>query len=98
MLISPKVTDTIYQAVIHLLIQQGVEVNEPLQQRVLLRDGMFHGYRFQTTSLHIDWLAQHGVLVLRNKEGRILLQEQLLYRKTNVSEMSSKSEHRQAVA
>ena len=98
MLISTKATDTIYQAVLHLLRQQGVKENEPLQQHVLLGDGIFLGYRFQTTSVQIDWLAQHDILVLKNKEGRILLQKQLSSRKTNATDLTSNSGHRPVAA
>ena len=83
MLISPKATDTIYQAILHLLEQQGVEEKEPLQQSVLLRDGLFLGYRFQTATLQFDWLAQNDVLVQKNSNGGIMLQKQLSSR--NVS-------------
>ena len=82
MLISPKATDTIYQAVLHLLRQQGIEENEPLQQHVLLTDAMFLGYRFQGTTLHVDWLAQLDVIVLKNKEGEILAKKQLSTQKS----------------
>jgi len=92
MLISPKATDTIYQAVLHLLKQQGVEENEPLQQHVLLGDGIFLGYRFQTASVQIDWLAQYDILVLKNNEGRILLQKQLSSRKTIDPELVSNND------
>ncbi|MCL2622164.1 MAG: hypothetical protein FWD31_00750 [Planctomycetaceae bacterium] len=94
MLISTKATDTIYQAVLHLLKQQGVEENETLQQDVLLGDDIFLGYRFQTPSLQIDWLAQHDILVLKNNEGRILLQKQLSSRKTESNESATNGEHR----
>jgi 4-hydroxyphenylpyruvate dioxygenase-like putative hemolysin len=83
MLISPKATDTIYQTVLHLLEQQGVEAKGSLQQSVLLRDGLFLGYRFQTATLQIDWLAQSDILIQRNDDGGILLQKQLSSR--NVS-------------
>ena len=77
MLISPRATDTIYQAVLQLLKQQGVEETEPLQQNVLLQEGMFLGYRFQAEGLHIDWLAQQDILVVKNNEGGLLLLKQL---------------------
>lgn len=77
MLISPKATDTIYQAVLHFLKEQGVTITKPLQQHVLLRDNMFLGYRFQGANLQIDWLAQHNVLVVTDYDGRILTQKQL---------------------
>ena len=98
MLVTPKATDTIYQAVLHLLRQQGVDENEHLQQSVLIADGLFLGYRFQTASLHIDWLAQHDVLVLKNKEERILLQKKLSSRKPIASEMTPNSDHRPVAA
>jgi len=89
MLISPKATDTIYQAVLHLLKLQGIAENEPLQQSVLLRDGMFLGYRFQGIQFHVDWLAQQDILVVKNQEGRILLQEQLLLQKSSDNVLAS---------
>lgn len=83
MLISTKATDTIYQAVLHLLKRQGIEENEPLSQRVLLRDAMFLGYRFQGASLHVDWLAQTNTLVVVDPDNKILCQEQLMSQITN---------------
>ena len=90
MLISSKATDTIYQAVLHLLEQQGIVENEPLQQHVLLRDGMFIGYRFQSENVQVDWLAQHDILVLKNQE-RILLQKQLSSQKPSEIELTSRA-------
>jgi len=90
MLISSKATDTIYQAVLHLLEQQGIVENEPLLQHVLLRDGMFVGYRFQGANVQVDWLAQHDILVLK-KQGRILLQKQLSSQKPSEIELTSRA-------
>ena len=90
MLISSKATDTIYQAVLHLLEQQGIMENEPLQQHVLLRDGLFIGYRFHAATVHVDWLAQHDILVLKNQD-RILLQKQLLPQKSSEIELSARA-------
>ena len=90
MLISSKATDTIYQAVLHLLEQQGIAENEPLQQHVLLRDGMFIGYRFQGVTVQVDWLAQHDILVLKNQD-RILLQKQLSSQKLSEIELASRA-------
>jgi len=81
MLISPRATDTIYQAVLQLLMYQGVEETEPLQQKVLLRDGVFLGYRFQAEGLYIDWLAQDDILLVKNNEGRLMIQKHLSSRK-----------------
>ena len=92
MLISTKATDTIYQAVLHLLEQQGFGDNESLQQHVLLKDGIFLGYRFCAESLQIDWLAQHNSIILKNNEGRILLQKQLSPQKTTAFELPSNNE------
>jgi hypothetical protein len=91
MLISSKATDTIYQAVLHLLQQQGIVEKEPLQQRVLLDNAMFLGYRFQGSTLQVDWLAQHDVLVVKNQEGRILTQKQLSPQKSSVIELTSRA-------
>ena len=90
MLISSKATDTIYQAVLHLLEQQGIVENEPLQQHVLLRDGMFLGYRFQGGIVQVDWLAQHNILVLKNQD-RILLQKQLSLQKPSEAELTARA-------
>jgi len=90
MLISSKATDTIYQAVLHLLEQQGIVENEPLQQHVLLRDGMFLGYRFQGMTVQVEWLAQHDILVLKNQD-RILLQKQLSSQKPPGVELTSRA-------
>ena len=90
MLISSKATDTIYQAVLHLLEQQGIVENEPLQQHVLLRDGMFLGYRFQGVTMQVDWLAQNDVLVLKNQD-RILLQKQLTLQNSAELELTSRA-------
>ena len=90
MLISSKATDTIYQAVLDLLEQQGIVENEPLQQHVLLRDGMFLGYRFQVMTIQVDWLAQHDILVLKNQD-RILLQKQLSSQKPSVIELTARA-------
>ena len=90
MLISPRATDTIYQAVLQLLRQQGVEETEPLQQNVLLGDGIFLGYRFQAEGLYIDWLAQDDILLVKNNEGRLLIRKQLSSRQ--VSDILSASD------
>ena len=90
MLISSKATDTIYQAVLHLLEQQGIVENEPLQQHVLLRDGMFLGYRFQGMTVQVEWLAQHDILVLKNQD-RILLQKQLSSQKPPGVELTARA-------
>ena len=90
MLISSKATDTIYQAVLDLLEQQGIVENEPLQQHVLLRDGIFLGYRFQGVTVQVDWLAQHDILVLKN-QGRVLLQKQLPPKKSFEAELTSRA-------
>ena len=98
MLISTKATDTIYQEVLNLLKQQGVEENESPQQHVLLGEGIFLGYRFQTSSLYIDWLAQNDILVLKTNNGGIVLQKQLSLEKTNATELNSKSEQHPVAA
>ena len=85
MLISSEATDTIYQAVLHLLQQQEIVEKEPLQQHVLLRDGMFLGYRFQGATMQVDWLAQHDILVLKNQD-RILLKKQLSPQNSSASD------------
>ena len=90
MLISPKATDTIYQAVLLLLEQQGIVEREPLQQHVLLRDGMFLGYRFQGITTQVDWLAQNDILVLKNQD-RILLQKQLALQNSCEIELSARA-------
>ena len=90
MLISSKATDTIYQAVLDLLGQQGIVENEPLQQQVLLRDGMFSGYRFQGVTVQVDWLAQHDILVLKN-QNRIMLQKQLPSQKSSEVELTARA-------
>ena len=77
MLISAKATDTIYQEVLQLLQQQGVDDNAPIRQRVLLGAGMFLGFRFYSDNLTIDWLAQRDLLVLKSHDGTLLLQKQL---------------------
>ena len=89
MLISPKATDTIYQAVLQLLKEQGVGDTEPLQQHVLLRDAMFLGYRFQGANMQIDWLAQNDILVVTDQEGRILMQKPLMSQKSDKNDLSS---------
>ena len=90
MLISSKATDTIYQAVLHLLEQQGIVENEPLQQHVLLRDGMFLGYRFQGMTVQVEWLAQRDILVLKNQD-KILLQKQLSSQKPPGVELTARA-------
>ena len=89
MLISPKATDTIYQAVLHLLERQGFEEKEPLRQHVLLSNAMFLGYRFQGVHLQVDWLAQNDILVVKNPEGKILLQEKLSPQKCSANDATS---------
>ena len=89
MLISPKATDTIYQAVLHLLERQGFEEKEPLRQHVLLSNAMFLGYRFQGVHLQVDWLAQNDILVVKNPEGKILLQEKLSPQKPSAHDATS---------
>ena len=98
MLISPKATDTIYQAVLHLLKQHGVEENEPLQQYVLLSDDIFLGYRFQVENLQVDWLAQHDILEVKTQGGKILLQKQLLSQKSMIPESTSCSDQNPVAA
>ena len=90
MLISSKATDTIYQAVLQLLAQQGIVENEPLQQHVLLRDGMFHGYRFQGVTVQVDWLAQQDILILKSQD-RILLQKQMSLQKPSEVELTARA-------
>ena len=77
MRISSKATDTIYQTVLELLHQHGLEENEPLVQSVLLGDGVFLGYRFQGISVQIDWLAQNNTLVVKDFQGNISLHNQV---------------------
>lgn len=98
MLISAKATDTIYQEVLYLLRQHGVEEIESMQQHVLLGDGIFLGYRFLTATMQLDWLAQNEILVLKNSEGRILSQKQLWPQKTINSELTSNGERRPVAA
>ena len=90
MLISSKATDTIYQAILHLLEQQGIVEKEPLKQHVLLGDGMFLGYRFQGVAVQVDWLAQNNILILKNQD-RILMQKQLLQQNFSALDMTSRA-------
>ena len=92
MLISSKATDTIYQAVLQILQQQGFEENKPLIQCVLLGEGHFLGYRFQGISVQIDWLAQNNSLIIKDNQGHILSQKQLLIQKATQDDLPDEND------
>ena len=77
MLISANATDTVYQKVLELLMQYGVNTNCPIQQGVLLNNDHFIGYRFCCMSVRVDWLAQQGVLVGKNERNETLFEQKI---------------------
>ena len=83
MLISAKATDTVYQTILRLLEQHGIDEKEPLQQHVLLSDSTFLGYRFLGNSVEIDWLAQWDLIVGKNRSGQVLFQQKVTVQKNS---------------
>ena len=77
MLISASATDTVYQKVLEVLTQYGVNANSPIQQAVLLNNDHFIGYRFCCMSVRVDWLAQQGVLVGKNEQNETIFEQKI---------------------
>ena len=88
MLISAKATDTIYLAITQLIQQQGIEEKAPLRQQVLLCDSAFAGYRFIGDSVQIEWLAQSNEIIVRNRFGSVLCQQNIGIQKSSDADFS----------
>ncbi|MCL2347429.1 MAG: hypothetical protein FWC50_04130 [Planctomycetaceae bacterium] len=77
MLISANATDIVYQKVLELLVQYGVNTNDAIQQTVLLNNDHFIGYRFCSMSVRVDWLAQQGILVGKNERDETIFEQKI---------------------